>query len=724
MYRFWWLRSLCGSGSSRQERRGPALRRRNPTRLMLESLEERLTPSGGNPMVTQTAGSYTALAAAIAADTAANTNYVVQINGNFTFNSGGQVSISKLGSGSTLTLSGQNGTNYTLTGNGNRLFAVASGQNVTFADLTLTGGTVTNAKGQAQGGAIEDLGGNVTLSKVVVQGNTVKGGTAQGGGVFVTGAGTVVLRDSILSDNSALGSKGADGTAPSMNGSGGGAAYGGGLYVGGSGWTVTLIGDTLSGNSAMGGSGGNGAAGTNATTANTSGGNGGAGGEGGDAGGGAAYFSVSNNGNGRLTILNNLGAPISDPSTMIDNTAQAGAGGNGGNGGNSTGTAIDSLGGGGGLGGTAEGGALNASGATGATLTVNIGNSAFYANNAAAGNDGGVGAFGTGGIFIPPPQPPVRSGPTSGPIAAGGGLALGNGEITIVNSTVAKNAVTNTAVRSSIGGVAFPKIPGPAWGGGIYDNDASSVTLDNNTIAQNTLQGGNTQNTPTATGAGVFVASGNPTLANNLIQGNQNLGSSASDLASSGIVLSNASDNFIGSVSASTVITTANFVSSTQLQLSTAVGVAQNGTATGGPIYYPLLPGVASIGAGSTSVLSTIAAVEGTTLGSATDALGNPLSSNGPLNLGAVQFPTPTSPSSSPSPSPSPSVLSPIQLMVAIVLDFDALTHQDSSTALSFLNAISEELLGQQLPSAANLIPAIEGDIAALVDLFFGVFER
>jgi len=135
MFRSPWLRNLFAVARSRKDRRRLSARTRKPVRLMLESLEERLTPSGGNPTVTQTAGGYTALTAAIKSDTAANTNYVIQITNSFTFNSGGQVSISKLGASSTLTLEGQNGSNFTLTGNGNRLFDVAKGQNVTFAAM-------------------------------------------------------------------------------------------------------------------------------------------------------------------------------------------------------------------------------------------------------------------------------------------------------------------------------------------------------------------------------------------------------------------------------------------------------------------------------------------------------------------------------------------------------------------------------------------------------------
>src|SRR5215469_14721691 len=108
MIRAEWLRNFLGASSSRKDRDRNAVRKRKSIRLVLESLEERLTPSAP----TQMAGAYSDLVNAIAADTAANTNYVIQITNSFIFNSGGQVNISKLGAGSTLTIEGQNGTNY------------------------------------------------------------------------------------------------------------------------------------------------------------------------------------------------------------------------------------------------------------------------------------------------------------------------------------------------------------------------------------------------------------------------------------------------------------------------------------------------------------------------------------------------------------------------------------------------------------------------------------
>ena len=98
--------------------------------------------------MTQKAGSYATLIGLIAGDTASNTNYVIQVTNNQSFSSGGQVSISKLASTSTLTIEGQNGSNYTLTGNGNRLFDITKkNQTVTLENLTLIGGG-----GVSQGG--------------------------------------------------------------------------------------------------------------------------------------------------------------------------------------------------------------------------------------------------------------------------------------------------------------------------------------------------------------------------------------------------------------------------------------------------------------------------------------------------------------------------------------------------------------------------------------------
>jgi uncharacterized repeat protein (TIGR01451 family) len=255
-----WLASLhrlvAGNPRSRKDRRLLAARKRKSARLVLESLEDRITPS-------QTAGGYTALTQAIAADTAGNTNYVIQITNNFQFNSGGQVSISKLGAGSTLTIEGQNGTNYTLTGNGNRLFDIAKNQTVSLQNLTLTGGQVSGSA--AKGGAVYNSG-SLSMKSVVVGGNQAigsSGNNAAGGGIYSSGGSLTLSHDVIGEkveqtvkknfDTKAVISKHTNivvGASNKAAGGTGGSGLGGGLYVAGG--TVNVTSCTIAGNQASG----------------------------------------------------------------------------------------------------------------------------------------------------------------------------------------------------------------------------------------------------------------------------------------------------------------------------------------------------------------------------------------------------------------------------------------------------------------------------------------
>ncbi len=654
-----WIHKLLGLRTSRNLRRRQAAQTRKPVRPILESLEERVTP---NATVTQSAGGFTQLTGLVAGDTAANTDYVINITNSFTFTAGQQATISSLGSGSTLTIQGQNGNNETLTGNGNRLFSVTSGQNVTLDNLTLTGGSAS-----IDGGALDVKGGNVSLNHVTIQGNTVTGdkthnadgggvffsgqgtltvkdssisdnvaqgfngasaspnaGNAIGGGVFVTGPGTVQIIDSTLSNNSALGGVGFSPTTAGSGGGTGGTGAGGGLLALGNGWSLTFEGDTISGNTAKGGAGGNGVNGSNGN-----GGNGGDGGNGGPADGGGLYV----NGSGTLTILNDLAAPLDDPSTLINNTAEGGDGGTGGVGGAATSVRAGN-GGNGGDGGRVFGGGLFITG----PVTGNIGNTTFY-HNSALGGDGAAGG---------------RAGPTGssagvtgtnggGGNAFGGGLFFNSGTLTLVNNTVAKNrAYGGTGPGGSV----------LASGGGIYDNDpGTTVTLDNNTITQNTFFG------PGGNGGGIAIVSTtsggpncDPTLLNNLIQGNQNVTQAPADvendlssIAGNGNTvepLTNATHNFITAVNPGTTVSGAtNILNNSSAQLGSVVGVNGSGNPTGGPIYYPVQSGAVSINAGTTGVLGTIAAAEGHT--PATDEIGDLRTTNGTasgsITLGAVQ---------------------------------------------------------------------------------------
>ncbi len=767
MIRSRWLHHLLSSTCSRKDRRRQAVQQRRGVRPMLETLEDRLTPS----TVIENAPDAATLQTDLNNATAANTQYIINLTG--------PSSAYNLAAGQQLTVSAAApvsivGSGQSITGNGNRVFLIDKSANVTLRNVTISGGAVTATSNgyYAQGGGIFDSGGNVTLSKVAIQANTASGGiSAAGGGIFVMdgtltieggsviqsnravgGAGfpphypyiggqaagggvyvsasTVTIRDSTLRNNVAQGGNGPNGTGTTETGSGkaiaghdggfGGGAQGGGLYVASSpssGWTVALIGDTFSGNAVLGGNGGNGAAGPNASGSNAQGDRGGIGGDGGYAAGGAAYFNLTSpvhdplqNGtippypSGQLTILNDLAAPATHPSLFVNNSVQAGNGGKGGAGGTSTGTANNADGERGGQAGTADGGAVSLVVGGVANFTASIGNTTFFANTVSGGNGGVGGAAGTGGSGTPGTSGDNQAGGAA--YGGGGDISLTGGTLTMVNSTVANNTVT--------AGLNADGARGHAVGGGLLDSGdypSNSDTFDNNTITQNTLKGA------ANSGSGIAVGYGNPTFLNNLIQGNQSIGSSAFDLDTAGTTLKSASNNFITSISPNAVSTAHNIVGNPQVQLGGVVGVAAGGQPSGGPIYYPLLSGTVSVGYGTTSVLNTIANVEGTTTANATDEIGNLFSTNGSINLGAVQVTV-----SPPPPSPPPA-LSLIQEILAITLDSEALLFANDPPVLMFLNSLSERLLGQPLPPTNELLPDIEAAFAEVIHLILaGMF--
>jgi hypothetical protein len=130
---------------------------------------------------------------------------------------------------------------------------------------------------------------------------------------------------------------------------------------------------------------------------------------------------------------------------------------------------------------------------------------------------------------------------------------------------------------------------------------------------------------------------------------------------------------------------------------------------TGGIFPPTIIPGATSTTLTLTNVTASMNGYEYQAV--FTNAAGTAFTNAATLLVG----PAPPPPSPSP-PSPSPT-LSPIQLLVAISLDMDAINLQGFPPALTFLNAISEQLLGQPLPPMADLIPSIEGDIAAWMNL-------
>ncbi len=308
---------------------------------------------------------------------------------------------------------------------------------------------------------------------VTIQGLTIDGGDAQNGGVLggtdALGGGlliddaNVTLTDDVVQNNQAQGALGAAGktgavgAAGSAGGNGKNAA-GGGIYLASG--TLSLFGDTFSGNSARGGAGGAGGAGGGQGTKSApavTGGQGGAGGQGGSAAGGGIYAA-----SGTLLV---------DHDAFKSNQAVGGPGGTGGTGG-SGGHGRNSppiagkpggVGGAGGPGGAANGGGVYLAGGS-LTLT----GTALQKNSAlgGVGGQGGAGGLGTAvvgsltAIFGGSGSTSFNLGGLGG---SGAGAAGGNG---------------------GLGGAG-----GAASAGGVYVA-GGSLTLVNVTLAGNQAMGG------------------------------------------------------------------------------------------------------------------------------------------------------------------------------------------------------------------------------------------
>ncbi len=415
---------------------------------------------------------------------------------------------------------------------GNGGTAAGGGVYVAGGTLVVSGGQFTGNQALGGAGGQGGKGADGILGKPGgAGGDGGKGGPASGG-AFYLAQGTLTLNLSTLATNSAVGGAGGaggsggpgssllvsssaglslsggsifSGTAPGGGlskihggpggtggvGGAGAAGAGGGIYVGGG--HLTLFGDTLSQNQALGGLGGVGGKGGTAgmgslgTLLGTGlggsiplGGSGGTGGQGGSGSGGGVYLA-----GGTLTILS---------ATLSANAAQGGAGGTGGAGGNGAFA--------GGLSGITglirrHGGAIPLTGSSPTILPTGIGGAA----SGGPGGDGGDGGQGQGG-----------------------GLYVAAGTLTLVNDTVAKNSVQGGASGSGgsggkggsngLGNGAPGQTgnPGDSDGGGLYIN-GGSVSFFNSTVALNTQTG-------TGQAGGVLNAGGVVVAASTLFAGN------------------------------------------------------------------------------------------------------------------------------------------------------------------------------------------------------------
>lgn len=337
-----------------------------------------------------------------------------------------------------------------------RLLDVGSGANVTLQNLTLSGGQATGAT--AQGGAIYDAGGNLTLKTVAVQSNVASasgqtangaGNNAQGGGLYVSG-GVVNLTNSSISDNSLFAASGVAGSA-------GGNAQGGSIYAT-NGATLVIHGGSLSVNTLYAGDGGTGTA--NKPT----------GGNGGDAQGGGIYAR-----GGSVTLTGGVVAST--------NTINGGYGGRG------------STSGSGGQGGNAEGGGVYVSN-TGTTNSVAVGGNAVIKDNTLNVGVGGTGETGGQG--------------GNGGQGLGGGLYVQGGTVSVTGAGTEIDANTINGGAGGTGGAAGASggAGGAVAGGGLYVRNAPLTYTEGTTIAEAPSASPRTSPFPGIAGNTIFAGKG------------------------------------------------------------------------------------------------------------------------------------------------------------------------------------------------------------------------
>jgi hypothetical protein len=366
------------------------------------------------------------------------------------------------------------------------------------------GGNGGNAPGGGDGGGGGDVGGGgvfVTSAKFILNSSQINsnqaiggaGGTGANGGVGAAGA-NGAAGSAFQHHPGGTGGYGGYG-GPGGFGGFGGAAFGGGVYSNSS--TLVISQSQINSNMAVGGAGGvggqagvggNGGGGGLGTAGFTTGGmrfltglgqggKGGHGGHGGDgAGGGPGNFA-----DGGGLYLNQSTLVLLNSSQVASNSAIGGQGGAAGNGslGGASGPNHGGLGGPGGL-----------------------------AQATAGGRGGSGGSGGTGGS---------GGGGGNGGNAAGGGLYLNASTFSLVNSTVANNAVAG-----GVGGFGGNGGAGAAGGnGGAYsgnallnDDGGNGGNGGNGGAAAQGGQGGNAQ------GAGIYQSAGSLTISVSTVTGN------------------------------------------------------------------------------------------------------------------------------------------------------------------------------------------------------------
>lgn len=488
----------------------------------------------------------TTLRGAIAAAEANGEADVITLQGGTTYtltNAEGDLDIT-----TDITIEG-NGATIDASGLGDRAFQVAAGGDLTISGVTVTGGRpadAPSAAGGGSGGAFLNAG-TLTISDSVLDDNSAE---RAGGAIEASAGSTTTLTDTDLTNN-------ATGAAP---------GNGGGLHLTGAG-TVSITGGTVSGNTAAAEGGGlwNSGAGTMTVdgtdiTGNT------ASGATADQGGGGLFQEA---GVGRLTvrnatitgntangaagsgggILNDQSNVDVEDSTISDNTSVRAGGGVEANIGitNLTGVTLDGNSTGGAPG---NGGGLHITGAgeaeiTGSTVTNNtatleggglwngsgtmtVSDTEITGNTAsgAAADDGGGGLFNNGGTLLITDST-VEGNEADGAAGSGGGVLTLAGTLEVTASSIDNNTAvragggieaTAGSVTTLSGGSLSENVTGaaPGNGGGLHLTGAGTVDVTGVIVAGNAAanEGGGLWNSAAGT---MTVTSSN--ISNNTASG-------------------------------------------------------------------------------------------------------------------------------------------------------------------------------------------------------------
>lgn len=546
-----WFTSLFHSQQRRsrgnQERRlrHPAPRRQS-FRPRLEILEDRTvlsTLTVLNPLDSGAGSLRDTIAAASSGDTIV---FDPSLEHQVIMLTGGELALTK-----SLDIEGPGWTKLTISGNNSsRVF------NITGSDVTVTPAGLMITHGLAfQGGGIDNAG-TLTVSECAISNNQALGGNndganGYGGGIFNEAGATLVVADSTLSGNTAIGEIG-NGQPDQFGELGVGG--GGGIFNFG---VATVSHSTLIGNKAIGKSGLNGNLNDDAL----------------------AYGFGEGGG-----IVNLLGTLTVSQSTFTGNQALGGAGAAGADGGCAHGGAIFNVagpatissstftgnqvisgdGGNGGSSGCAEGGALLNGSFPGAEATMSVDQCTLSDNQAIGGASSGgtfvYGSWGAGGAIANDASEPQGGGPgnchlilTNSVLTNNQGLggagtgpgdqgvrSLGGGSALLNFAAVA--TVTNTVMSHNrgIGGASSDSTGGKGSGGAIANMAGAVLGMNNSTLSDNQAIGGAGKQGGLGLGGAInslfaFDAPATATILNSALTNNQAIGGAGTEAGGNGV---------------------------------------------------------------------------------------------------------------------------------------------------------------------------------------------